>query len=199
MNGLAETAAAGPLALALGLCVLAGLVSFASPCVVPLVPGYLSYLAAVADPWPLHTCGTGPLAALLAAEPGVTDLGFLQPSGLAQAFQQAGVFVLPSLHEPWGQVIVEAAAGGLPAICTQACGAGADLIRDFHNGLMVPAGDVGRLADALLWMHANHARLPAMGADAQVAAAAYGAERWADTQLALAERLMAAGRSGRQA
>ncbi|WSF99165.1 cytochrome c biogenesis CcdA family protein [Nocardia vinacea] len=31
--------------LALGACVLAGLVSFASPCVVPLVPGYLSYLA----------------------------------------------------------------------------------------------------------------------------------------------------------
>ena len=30
-----------------GVCVLAGLVSFASPCVVPLVPGYLSYLAAV--------------------------------------------------------------------------------------------------------------------------------------------------------
>src|SRR5690606_14288539 len=28
-------------------CMLAGLVSFASPCVVPLVPGYLSYLAGV--------------------------------------------------------------------------------------------------------------------------------------------------------
>ena len=47
MTGLAETAAAGPLLVALGLCVLAGLVSFASPCVVPLVPGYLSYLATV--------------------------------------------------------------------------------------------------------------------------------------------------------
>ena len=47
MTGFAETAAAGPLLVALGLCVLAGLVSFASPCVVPLVPGYLSYLAAV--------------------------------------------------------------------------------------------------------------------------------------------------------
>ena len=47
MNGFAQTAAAGPLLLAMGLCVLAGLVSFASPCVVPLVPGYLSYLAAV--------------------------------------------------------------------------------------------------------------------------------------------------------
>lgn len=42
-----QTAASGPLLLALGACVLAGLVSFASPCVVPLVPGYLAYLASV--------------------------------------------------------------------------------------------------------------------------------------------------------
>ncbi|NUS42888.1 MAG: cytochrome c biogenesis protein CcdA [Mycobacteriaceae bacterium] len=42
-----EAAASGPLALAVGACLLAGLVSFASPCVVPLVPGYLSYLAGV--------------------------------------------------------------------------------------------------------------------------------------------------------
>ena len=47
MTGFTELAAAGPVLLALGVCVLAGLVSFASPCVVPLVPGYLSYLAAV--------------------------------------------------------------------------------------------------------------------------------------------------------
>jgi len=47
MTGFTEIAAAGPLSVALGVCLLAGLVSFASPCVVPLVPGYLSYLAAV--------------------------------------------------------------------------------------------------------------------------------------------------------
>lgn len=47
MTGFAELAAAGPVFVALGVSVLAGLVSFASPCVVPLVPGYLSYLAAV--------------------------------------------------------------------------------------------------------------------------------------------------------
>lgn len=47
MTGFAEIAAAGPVLLALSVSVLAGLVSFASPCVVPLVPGYLSYLAAV--------------------------------------------------------------------------------------------------------------------------------------------------------
>nr|ABP42547.1 cytochrome c biogenesis protein, transmembrane region [Mycolicibacterium gilvum PYR-GCK] len=42
-----QLTASGPLLLAMGLAALAGLVSFASPCVVPLVPGYLSYLAAV--------------------------------------------------------------------------------------------------------------------------------------------------------
>jgi cytochrome c-type biogenesis protein len=47
MTRFGEIASAGPLLAALGVSVLAGLVSFASPCVVPLVPGYLSYLAAV--------------------------------------------------------------------------------------------------------------------------------------------------------
>jgi len=47
VTGFAHIASAGPLVVALGVCLLAGLVSFASPCVVPLVPGYLSYLAAV--------------------------------------------------------------------------------------------------------------------------------------------------------
>ncbi|KAA8970162.1 cytochrome c biogenesis CcdA family protein [Mycobacterium sp.] len=46
-TGLTAIAATGPLLVALAVCLLAGLVSFASPCVVPLVPGYLSYLAAV--------------------------------------------------------------------------------------------------------------------------------------------------------
>jgi cytochrome c-type biogenesis protein len=39
----AETAVGGTMALALPVALLAGLVSFFSPCVVPLLPGYLSY------------------------------------------------------------------------------------------------------------------------------------------------------------
>ena len=42
-----QTVTNGPILLALGACILAGLVSFASPCVIPLVPGYLAYLASV--------------------------------------------------------------------------------------------------------------------------------------------------------
>ena len=39
----AETAVGGSMILALPVALLAGLVSFFSPCVVPLLPGYLSY------------------------------------------------------------------------------------------------------------------------------------------------------------
>jgi cytochrome c-type biogenesis protein len=42
--GVGETVVSGSLAIAIPLAVLAGLVSFASPCVLPLVPGYLSYV-----------------------------------------------------------------------------------------------------------------------------------------------------------
>ncbi|QFZ23574.1 cytochrome c biogenesis CcdA family protein [Saccharothrix syringae] len=40
-----DLATSGPIALATGVALLAGAISFASPCVVPLVPGYLAYLA----------------------------------------------------------------------------------------------------------------------------------------------------------
>jgi cytochrome c-type biogenesis protein len=42
--GLTELVISGPLLLAAGVAVLAGAASFASPCVIPLVPGYLAYL-----------------------------------------------------------------------------------------------------------------------------------------------------------
>ncbi|MCJ7857764.1 cytochrome c biogenesis CcdA family protein [Corynebacterium kalidii] len=43
----ADAVTTGPLLLALLAAAAAGLVSFASPCVIPLVPGYVSYLAGV--------------------------------------------------------------------------------------------------------------------------------------------------------
>ncbi|MEV4713575.1 cytochrome c biogenesis protein CcdA [Micromonospora sp. NPDC049374] len=43
-----QLAESGPLLLALGAAALAGLVSFLSPCVLPLMPGYLSYVTGLA-------------------------------------------------------------------------------------------------------------------------------------------------------
>jgi cytochrome c-type biogenesis protein len=52
VNGVGESfaniAGGGPIFVAVGVAALAGLVSFLSPCVLPLVPGYLSYMTGLA-------------------------------------------------------------------------------------------------------------------------------------------------------
>jgi cytochrome c-type biogenesis protein len=47
-DSFAHIAGSGPLLLAIGVAALAGLVSFLSPCVLPLVPGYVSYVTGMA-------------------------------------------------------------------------------------------------------------------------------------------------------
>jgi len=47
-GSFAHLASTGPLLVAVGVALLAGLVSFLSPCVLPLVPGYLSYVTGMA-------------------------------------------------------------------------------------------------------------------------------------------------------
>jgi cytochrome c-type biogenesis protein len=44
-NGLTTTVENGPLLVAAGVAALVGIIGFLSPCVLPLVPGYLSYVA----------------------------------------------------------------------------------------------------------------------------------------------------------
>ena len=154
-----------------------------------LATAYMHYRESVSDPWPLAICGTGPMDDVIQSIPGVENLGFVQPDGLKAAFQKTGVFVLPSRLDPWGQVIVEAAAAGLPVICTQACGASAEMVRDYHNGLLVATEDSAALAAALRWMHDHRDRMPAMGLASQGFAASYRAQRWAENQHELAKRL----------
>ena len=48
MNPIGEIVSGGNLALALPIALAAGLVSFASPCILPLVPGYLGYVGGFA-------------------------------------------------------------------------------------------------------------------------------------------------------
>jgi cytochrome c-type biogenesis protein len=55
MDSIGEVIFSGPLLLALPLAVLAGLVAFASPCVLPLVPGYLGYVSGFSSTTELAT------------------------------------------------------------------------------------------------------------------------------------------------
>jgi glycosyltransferase involved in cell wall biosynthesis len=146
--------------------------------------GYASGMAtAGARPWECLVAGTGPLEAVL-THPGFIKLGFVQPVDLPRLFARATCFVLPSIEENWGVVVQEAAASGLPIICTQQCGASVHLVQDNYNGLLVEAGDAGQLQAALGRM----TRLPAdrwqqMSEGSLGLARQFTPERWAATIL----------------
>lgn len=79
---------------------------------------------------------------------GVTNLGRQPKHEIWRHLTRAGVFCLPTLLEPFGVVLVEALAAGLPIVAS-AVGAVPDMVEDGRNGRLVPPGDVAALADAL--------------------------------------------------
>ena len=72
------------------------------------------------------------------------------------------LFVLPSLNEGMGRVLVEAMAAGKPIVASDTGGI-PDLVIHEHNGLLVPPGDVSSLSDAIAWMLRNPDQAERMG------------------------------------
>lgn len=100
----------------------------------------------------LTIMGSGPLEASLKAltrELAISDqvrfLGQL-PNG-RRYFKAFDVFALTSDHEPFGMVLLEAMAAGVPIICTN-CGGGKEVVQEF--GRLIPLGDAPELATALV-------------------------------------------------
>jgi glycosyltransferase involved in cell wall biosynthesis len=81
--------------------------------------------------------------------PNVYFAGFQDPSHLPRYYGVADIFVLPSQCEPWGLVVNEAMASGLPVIATGNVGAGRDLIVDGENGCLVAENEPVALASAI--------------------------------------------------
>jgi glycosyltransferase involved in cell wall biosynthesis len=117
-----------------------------------LASAYGIYRTKVENAWPLVCAGRGGLGSLL-TEAGADDHGFVQPERLPELMHEASALVLPSLFEPWGVAVQEAAASGLPLIVSDACGAGVHLVRDGYNGFVTEAGNPQSLASALIRMH----------------------------------------------
>lgn len=81
--------------------------------------------------------------------PDVHFLGFRNQSELPAIYGASDVFVLPSENEPWGLVVNEAMAVGLPVVVSDGVGAARDLVDEGSNGFVVPVGDVATLAERL--------------------------------------------------
>lgn len=68
---------------------------------------------------------------------------------LPDFYRMADVFVYPSSSEPFGAVIPEAMAFGLPIITTDVVGSSADFVIDGQNGFIIPQGKVLSLSKAI--------------------------------------------------
>lgn len=85
--------------------------------------------------------GDGPArAALQAQHPQHIFAGMRSGEDLAAHYASADCFIFPSLTETFGNVITEALASGLPVLGFDYAAA-AEVLRDGHNGLVVPYGD----------------------------------------------------------
>lgn len=90
-------------------------------------------------------------------------LGFRNQSELPRYYDLCDIFVLPSIHEPWGLVVNEVMNAGRPIIVSDEVGCQPDLVIDGDNGLVFPARNVGELANALRYMLANPSERMRMG------------------------------------
>ena len=92
-------------------------------------------------------------------------VGFQQKDQLPELYAAADFFILPSLSEPWGVVVNEAMACGLPLLLSDQVGAAYDLLEEGRNGFMIPAGDTAAWRKALVtMMELTDAELNRMGA-----------------------------------
>lgn len=94
----------------------------------------------------------------------IRSLGYLRdPQDLAAAYGAADLFVAPSLEESFGQVFVEAAACGTPAVGYPVMGV-TNAIRDGVTGRLAAAIGPAPLADAIRELLADPGRRAAMAA-----------------------------------
>ncbi len=99
--------------------------------------------------WELCLIGNGSLKAQLEATVGVVVKDFMQPEELMQEVAAAGCFLLPSRGEPWGVVVHEFAAAGLPLIMSDVVGAASMFLISGLNGYSFRVNDPISLANRM--------------------------------------------------
>ena len=118
----------------------------------------------------LYIMGRGPAAAELkelASTLKVADvIRFVETpvpnQEMPPVYSSADLYIQPSLVEPYGIAVLEAAACGKPAICSDVGGM-RDTVVDGETGFLVPPADPEALAQKILLLTGNRQRLDRMG------------------------------------
>ncbi len=96
--------------------------------------------------WELWCLGTGDVHP--AQHPSIKHLGFIQPDKLEDVMRECGVFILPSIVEPWGVVVHEFVAAGFPLLLSDAVGAAETFLENGVNGFSFMSGRSDEIENA---------------------------------------------------
>ena len=123
----------------------------------------------------------------LAAQAGIADrVTFAGPTGdIEQVFGAADLFAFPTYYEPFGMVITEAMASGLPVITSRSAGA-SEMITEGVSGLLLDRpGDAGELSRKIRHLLSRADLRKDMGLRARSAVSGYGWSQVAENTLRL--------------
>jgi len=93
----------------------------------------------------------------------------LPSDSLTALYASADIFVLPTLVETFGMVLVEAMAAGLPIVTTDAPGV-CDVVEDGFNGIKVKVGNSAQLAAATADLLRNKGKADALSSNGRASA-----------------------------
>jgi glycosyltransferase involved in cell wall biosynthesis len=107
--------------------------------------------------------------------------GFKQYDELPVYYARAGAFVHVSTTEPWGLVVNEAMASGLPVLVSDRCGCASDLVREGLNGFTFDPFAVDQITASMqrIALIDDEGRTK-MGRQSQRLIAQWGTERFAN-------------------
>jgi 1,2-diacylglycerol 3-alpha-glucosyltransferase len=147
--------------------------------------------------------GDGPLRSRLESQvqkaglqPWVLFAGLKSTAEILPYYAFAHAFVLPSRREPWGLVVNEALAAGLPVIVSNRCGCAGDLVAHGVNGLVFDANREEELTD-FLWRVDRWGlkEREFAGRRSEELVSRYSLRNWAEEVLRLVRTVSFAGRT----
>lgn len=115
-----------------------------------LIAAFQAIPADMRDGWKLRLVGAGDISPFLTTpDPAIEVYPFESQDRLMEHAQESGVFVLPSTHEPWGVVVHEFAAMGMPLLLSQRVGAASAFLIDGYNGYSFDPLNVEQIRECL--------------------------------------------------
>lgn len=137
--------------------------------------------------WKLIVVGNGPFViAPFKKNPNILFRPFLQQNEQEDIVSDAGVFCLTSSIEPWGMVVQEFAAAGLPLLVSKQCGAQHSMVNEGSNGFLCDGNDVEDIKKQLkLLAKLEPEQLLEMGAKSNHIGTVNNSATWAATLMSV--------------